>query len=273
MCRKCTSMDNSKLTLLRLFCTPTAWNLPTFFLFLFAAVLVHVRNDKSEWRPKFSPGSADCCRPPSSPLPACTFKGRVLRVTIWECWILHRSDTLALNQTTFLFIFSRGDYFLRFHRLFNHPLGFRVWCRQTLTVLHERLGVPVVVSASVLVPHVGVVRLGVLVLDPSRGGGDGDYVKNNGEEQQQGHDPPAAGVGDPTAKHDRRSEFLWSGGRETADELCRWARWSPVCYRATCASWRNGTVRGCGVDTRREPHPMTNETCFGTWREGPALSI
>lgn len=50
-------------------------------------------------------------------------------------------------------------------------------------------------------------RLGVLVLDPSRRGGDGDYVKNNGEEQKQGQDPPAPGVRDPTAEHDQRSEF------------------------------------------------------------------
>lgn len=96
---------------------------------------------------------------------------------------------------------------------------FDVCSKQTLTVLHERPSVPVVVSASVLVPHVGVVSLGVLVFDPSRGGGDGDYVKNNGEEQKQGHDPPAAGVGDPTAEHDRRSEFVERGG-ETEDELC-----------------------------------------------------
>lgn len=86
---------------------------------------------------------------------------------------------------------------------------------QTLTVLHERLAVPVVVSASVLVPHVGVVRLGVLVFDPSRGGGDGNYIENNGEEQQQGQDPPATGVGDPAAEHDRRSEFVERGERRS----------------------------------------------------------
>lgn len=45
--------------------------------------------------------------------------------------------------------------------------------------------------------------LGVLVLDPSGGGGDGDDVKNNGEEYEQGQDPPAARVGDPTAEHGR----------------------------------------------------------------------
>ncbi len=78
----------------------------------------------------------------------------------------------------------------------------------TLTVLHERLLLPLLVPASVLVPHVGIVSLGVLVLDPSRGGGDGDDVKNNGEEHQQGHDPPAARVGDPTAEHDGRSECV-----------------------------------------------------------------
>lgn len=78
----------------------------------------------------------------------------------------------------------------------SHCLGPRV--------LRERLAVPLVIPASALLPHTGVVRFGVLVLDPSRGGGDGDNVKNNGEEEQQGHDPPASGVGDPTAKHDRR---------------------------------------------------------------------
>lgn len=81
-------------------------------------------------------------------------------------------------------------------------LGFVFGRNGTLTVLHERRGFPVVVPASVLVPHIGIVRLGVLVLDPSRGGGDGDYVKNNGEEQEQGQDKPAAIVRDPTAKHD-----------------------------------------------------------------------
>lgn len=70
-----------------------------------------------------------------------------------------------------------------------------------LTVLHERPGVPVLVPASGLVPHVGVVGL-VLVLDPSGVGGDGDDVENNGEDQQQGYDPPAPGVGDPAAEHD-----------------------------------------------------------------------
>lgn len=62
---------------------------------------------------------------------------------------------------------------------------------------------PLVVPPPVLSPHTGVVRLGVFVLDPSGGGGDGDNVKNNGEEYEQGQDPPAAGVGDPTAEHDR----------------------------------------------------------------------
>lgn len=93
-----------------------------------------------------------------------------------------------------------------------------------LTELHERLAVPLVIPASVLVPHTGVVRLGVLVLDPSGGSGDGDDVKNNGEEQQQGHDPPASGVGDPTAKHDRRSECV-ERDRER-DELWGSATWS-----------------------------------------------
>lgn len=77
-----------------------------------------------------------------------------------------------------------------------------------LTVLHEGSGLPLVVLAPVLVPHIGVVGLRVLVLDPSGGSGDGDYVKNNGEKQQQRQDPPAAGVGYPAAKHDRRPEFV-----------------------------------------------------------------
>lgn len=84
----------------------------------------------------------------------------------------------------------------------------------TLTVFHKRLAIPDVIPASALIPHTGVVRLCVFVLDPSRGGGDGDNVKNNGEEQQQGHDPPAARVGDPTAKHDRRSECVKRGNEK-----------------------------------------------------------
>lgn len=82
-----------------------------------------------------------------------------------------------------------------------------------------------VVPALVLVPHTGVVRLGVLVLDPSRGGGDGDYVKNNGEEQEQGQDKPAAIVCDPTAKHDWRSEFV---ERDREKDRLWEARCSPV---------------------------------------------
>lgn len=76
-----------------------------------------------------------------------------------------------------------------------------------------------------MVPHVGVVGLGVLVLDPSGGGGDGDYVKNNREEQQQGQDPPAAGVGDPTAEHDdRRSEFVERDREEKRSGAGCWRR-------------------------------------------------
>lgn len=73
---------------------------------------------------------------------------------------------------------------------------------EILTVLHERLALPVVVPAAALVPHARVVRLGVFVFDPSRRGGDGNNVEENGEDHQQGYDPPAAGVGDPTAEHD-----------------------------------------------------------------------
>jgi len=75
--------------------------------------------------------------------------------------------------------------------------------RRPLTIVHERPAVPSVVPAAALFPHTGVVGFALLVLDPSRRGRDGDNVKNNGEEQQQGHDPPAPRVGDPAAKHDR----------------------------------------------------------------------
>lgn len=61
-------------------------------------------------------------------------------------------------------------------------------------------------------------RLGVLVLYPSRLCADGDKVKNNGEEQKQGNDPPASRVGDPTAKHDRRSASGVHGEERRAKE-------------------------------------------------------
>lgn len=77
-------------------------------------------------------------------------------------------------------------------------------------MLHERVLDPLLVPAPVLGPHAGVVGLGVLVLDPPGGGGDGDDVENNGEEYEQGQDPPAAGVGDPTAEHGRGS---WCDGK------------------------------------------------------------
>ena len=141
---------------------------------------------------------------------------------------------------------------------FNAP----AWTQQngnpTLTVLHERHLNPLVTlpHPSVLVPHIGVVRLGVLVPDPSRLGGDGDYVKNNGEEQQQGHDPPAAGVGDPTAKHDRRSECVLTRGAAVESRRTSWLvtrgadrsgyiYWLPV---RLCA--KKGRVTGCGADSR-----------------------
>lgn len=85
-------------------------------------------------------------------------------------------------------------------------------------MLHKRLAVPVVIPAPALVPHTGVVGLGVFILDPSRSSSDGDNVENNGEEQQQGYDPPAAGVGDPTAEHDRRSECVERGAERRKDE-------------------------------------------------------
>lgn len=111
-----------------------------------------------------------------------------------------------------------------------------------LTVLHEGRLLPRTVPASVLVPHIGVVGLRVLVLDPSGGGGDGDYVKNNGEEQQQGQDPPAAGVGYPAAKHDRRPEFVDRDAEEGVQG--RAVRTKRVC--SSSASWRKGSIRGCG---------------------------
>lgn len=89
-------------------------------------------------------------------------------------------------------------------------------------VLHQRLAAPLVVPAAAVIPHTGVVRLGVLVLDPSRRRGDGDYVKNNGEDQQQGHDPPASGIGDTTAKHVRALAAVFARGRE--DEETRTSR-------------------------------------------------
>lgn len=103
-----------------------------------------------------------------------------------------------------------------------------------LTVLHEGRGLPLVVLASVLVPHIGVVGLRVLVLDPSGGGGDGDYVKNNGEEQQQRQDPPAAGVGYPAAKHDRRPEFCGPGqrGRSAGTRGAERTGWFVFCVLA-----------------------------------------
>lgn len=70
-----------------------------------------------------------------------------------------------------------------------------------LTELHQGRVLPLVVASVVLLPHAGVVRLALLVRHPARRGGDGDDVEDDGEEQQQGHDPPAAGVGDPAAEH------------------------------------------------------------------------
>lgn len=40
--------------------------------------------------------------------------------------------------------------------------------------LHQGLAAPLVVPAAAVIPHTGVVRLGVLVLDPSRRSGNGD---------------------------------------------------------------------------------------------------
>lgn len=70
-----------------------------------------------------------------------------------------------------------------------------------LTVLRERLAGPVVVAASPLFPHTGIVRLGVFVLHPSGLSRDGDDVKNDGEKQEKRQDPPASGIRDATTKH------------------------------------------------------------------------
>lgn len=141
------------------------------------------------------------------------------------------------------------------------PVG---WLVGALTVLHEGSRVPLVVLASVLVPHVGVVGLGVLVLDPSGGGGDGDYVKNNGEQQQQRQDPPAAGVGYPAAKHDRRPEFVDRDREEGVQgRAVRSAR-----LGSSSASWRKGRIRGRGAYGQQIKEnistPVSNGTCFLT---------
>lgn len=121
----------------------------------------------------------------------------------------------------------------------------------TLTVLHERLALPVVIPASTLLPHTRVVGLRVLVFDPSRGGGDGDYVENNGEQHQQGYDPPASRVGDPTAKHDGRSECVERGT----------AGWSVRSIRADIYSgvWCVFTQK---VGTDNVPHPGAQWNLF-----------
>lgn len=73
-----------------------------------------------------------------------------------------------------------------------------------LTELHERLAAPVVVAASALIPHTGVMRLGVFVFHPSGLSRDGDYIKNDGKKQEKRQDPPAPGVRDATAEHDEK---------------------------------------------------------------------
>jgi len=55
---------------------------------------------------------------------------------------------------------------------------------RTLTERHECFAGPVVVPSAAMFPHVGVVGLRVLVLNPSRRSRDGDNVENNGEEQE-----------------------------------------------------------------------------------------
>lgn len=70
-----------------------------------------------------------------------------------------------------------------------------------LTELLERFAGPVVVAASALFPHTGVMRLGVFVLHPSGLSRDGDYIKNDGKKQKKRQDPPAPGIRDATPKH------------------------------------------------------------------------
>lgn len=112
-----------------------------------------------------------------------------------------------------------------------------------------------------MLPHVGVVGLGVLVLDPSRRSGDGDEVENNGEEQEQGQDPPAAGVGDPTAEHGRRWTVVADrvrGGKETTELR--------VITKSTVVVWLLSPVK----PTRYKRCPaqvcnaVTTRTCLGT---------
>lgn len=70
-----------------------------------------------------------------------------------------------------------------------------------LTELHERFTVPLVVAASTLFPHAGVVRFGVLVLDPSGLRRDGDNVENDRKQQKERQDPPASWIRDSATKH------------------------------------------------------------------------
>lgn len=72
--------------------------------------------------------------------------------------------------------------------------------KTTLTLVHEAHTVRFIAHPSAVFPHAGVVSI-VPVLDPPGLGRDGDNVKNYGENQQQGHDPPAPCVGEPTAEH------------------------------------------------------------------------
>lgn len=75
----------------------------------------------------------------------------------------------------------------------------KLWVK--LTELHERLAGPVVVAASALIPHTGIMRLGVFVLHPSGLSRDGDYIKNDGKKQEKRQDPPASWIRDATTKH------------------------------------------------------------------------
>lgn len=71
-----------------------------------------------------------------------------------------------------------------------------------LTVFHQRLADPILIPASPMCPHICVMRLCVLVFDPSGRGCDRNNVKNDGKKQKQRQDPPASWVRNPATKHD-----------------------------------------------------------------------
>lgn len=112
----------------------------------------------------------------------------------------------------------------------------QLWRRRTLTELHQGLTVPLLVPAPTLFPHTGVVRLGVFVLHPTGSGRNGDDVENNSEQQQQRNYPPAPGVRDSTAEHDRGESSVERTEKE------RESGWSQ--------SSREGEKAGSGLSTQ-----------------------